>query len=112
MKTLSIRAKVNTVVASIALLFIGLAGGIQFSAYRNTNLLTDVSRNYDVLDKFVVPLINVAKGLELDVGQVQQYLQDISATRGQDGLDSGFKEAEESAESFKKNIAEAKRLAQ
>src|SRR5262249_19222841 len=62
--------------------------------------------------KFVIPLISVAKGLALDVSQVQQYLSDISATRGQDGLDTGFQEAEESVESFKRNIAEAKRLAE
>ena len=30
--------------------------------------------------------------MELDVAQVQQFLQDISATRGKDGLDGGFKE--------------------
>jgi methyl-accepting chemotaxis protein len=112
MKTMSILVKVNAVVTSVALLFVVFAGGIQFSTYRNTNLLAEVSRNYDVLDKFVIPLINFAKSLELDVSQVQQYLSDISATRGQDGLDTGFQEAEESAESFKKNIAEVRRLAE
>ncbi len=46
----------------------------------------------------------VAKALERDVIQVQQYLQDISATRGQDGLDDGFKKAAESAASFSKGL--------
>ncbi len=32
--------------------------------------------------------------MKLDVVQVQQWLSDISATRAQDGLDDGFKEAE------------------
>ena len=35
----------------------------------------------------------LAKDLDRDVVQVQQYLQDISATRGRDGLDDGFAEA-------------------
>jgi methyl-accepting chemotaxis protein len=47
----------------------------------------------------------VAKALERDVIQVQQYLQDVSATRGQDGLDDGFKKAGASAESFAKGLA-------
>jgi methyl-accepting chemotaxis protein len=47
----------------------------------------------------------VAKALERDVIQVQQYLQDVSATRGQDGLDDGFRKAGASAESFAKGLA-------
>jgi methyl-accepting chemotaxis protein len=47
----------------------------------------------------------VAKALERDVIQVQQYLQDVSATRGQDGLDDGFKKAGASAASFGKDLA-------
>jgi methyl-accepting chemotaxis protein len=41
----------------------------------------------------------------------QQFLSDISATRALDGLDDGYKDAEESAATFKKEIVEAKRLA-
>lgn len=44
-----------------------------------------------------VEMAFVAKALERDVIQVQQYLQDVSATRGQDGLDDGFKKAGASA---------------
>ncbi len=42
----------------------------------------------------------VARQMKLDVVQVQQWLTDISATRGLDGLDDGFKEAEKSSASF------------
>ena len=42
----------------------------------------------------------VAREMKLDVVQVQQWLSDISATRAQDGLDDGFKEAEDSKISF------------
>ncbi len=38
--------------------------------------------------------------MKFDVIQVQQWLTDISATRAQDGLDDGFKEAENSRTSF------------
>ncbi len=42
----------------------------------------------------------LAQSMERDVVQVQQWLTDISATRGLDGLDDGFDEAAKSYESF------------
>ncbi|MCP4613100.1 MAG: hypothetical protein GY845_30775 [Planctomycetes bacterium] len=42
----------------------------------------------------------VAQQMKLDTVQVQQWLTDISATRGLDGLDDGFVEAENSYQSF------------
>lgn len=48
----------------------------------------------------------IAKQMKLDVVQVQQWLSDISATRAQDGLDDGFDEAQESAESFKNGLGQ------
>jgi len=47
----------------------------------------------------------VARQMKLDVVQVQQWLTDISATRGLDGLDDGFKEAEASSKSFLAGLA-------
>ena len=37
----------------------------------------------------------LAKDMEKDVTQVQQFLSDVSATRAQDGLDDGFRAAAE-----------------
>jgi hypothetical protein len=51
-----------------------------------------------------VTFADCARRMQLDVVQVQQWLTDISATRGQDGLDDGFKEAEESHKSFLANL--------
>lgn len=48
---------------------------------------------------------SVAQQMKLDVVQVQQWLTDISATRGLDGLDDGFDEAGASADSFKEGLA-------
>ncbi len=47
-----------------------------------------------------VKYAGLARQLKLDVVQVQQWLTDISATRGQDGLNDGFDEAAKSSESF------------
>jgi methyl-accepting chemotaxis protein len=112
MATLSVRAKINGIAALIASLFALLVGCIQFSAYRNGHLLEEVDRNYEVVNTSVLPLISAAKDMALDVSQVQQFLSDVSATRAQDGLDDGFKDAEENAKAFKKDVQEAKRLAE
>lgn len=45
-----------------------------------------------------------AEKLERNVINVQQYLSDISATRGLDGLDDGFKLAEAQAKEFRANL--------
>jgi methyl-accepting chemotaxis protein len=42
----------------------------------------------------------LAKDMQLNVVQVQQWLTDISVTRGQDGLADGFEKAEESRQTF------------
>lgn len=47
-----------------------------------------------------LPNLNDAHELKYAVAQVQQWLQDISATRGLDGLDDGFDTAEEYAQRF------------
>ena len=49
--------------------------------------------------------------VKLDVVQVQQWLTDISATRGLDGLDDGFDAAEQYADRLPADVARAKDLA-
>lgn len=46
----------------------------------------------------------VAKDMQMQVVQMQQWLTDIAATRAQDGLADGFKEAEKSHDTFLKNL--------
>ncbi len=48
-----------------------------------------------------IPILNKAHKLKLSVVQVQQWLTDISATRGRDGLNDGFNEAESNARQFR-----------
>ncbi len=63
----------------------------------------------DVLLTF--PLVKTIDAIQVDVIQVQQWLSDISATRGSDGLDEGYVEAKKSADKFKVDIARAIDLA-
>lgn len=51
----------------------------------------------------IMPLVISVKEVQLNVIQVQQWLTDISATRGLDGLNDGFDEAENNAKAFKEN---------
>lgn len=57
-----------------------------------------------------VPNALLAKQMQLDVVQVQQWLTDISATRGAPGFDDGYSEAEEYAKDFISLVAEFKKF--
>ncbi|MEO5341567.1 MAG: bacteriohemerythrin [Magnetococcus sp. MYC-9] len=52
----------------------------------------------------------LALGMKYDIAQVQQSYSDISATRGQDGLDDGIVKARAYAESFLKKLEEVKQV--
>lgn len=56
-------------------------------------------------------LLLLSKQLHIDTIQVQQYLTDISATRGQDGMDDGYDEAKKHADDFIKTIDDTIQLA-
>lgn len=51
-----------------------------------------------------IPLLSGAHDLKFYVLQVQQWLTDISATRGRDGLDDGFASAKNNARLFRSQI--------
>ncbi len=55
-------------------------------------------------------LVDTAREAKFSVVQVQQWLTDISATRGRDGLNDGFEMARKHAQGFGKAVAELKRL--
>ena len=60
--------------------------------------------------KLEVPILNKAHEVKLAVVQVQQWLTDISATRGLDGLNDGFTEAENNASRVKTMLLELQQL--
>lgn len=57
-------------------------------------------------------LVGLQKQVQADVVQVQQYLSDFSAARGQDGQDGGLDNAAKFAEQFPEDIAAAKKAAE
>lgn len=63
----------------------------------NGNMITVRDKN--------AKLALLAERMRMDVVQIQQWLTDISATRGLNGLDDGFNEAEKSYQSFLSGLA-------
>src|SRR3954470_20257592 len=58
-----------------------------------------------------IRLVTLIKTIQIDIVQVQQWLTDISATRGLDGLNDGYDEADKAADGFEAAAAEAEELA-
>jgi methyl-accepting chemotaxis protein len=96
-------ALVSAAVVSIAL--------VQFNtgnlATEETALVDQTFANLATLGE----LGQVVKQVELDVVQVQQWLTDVSATRGLDGMDDGWVEAEGFAKALTTDIAHGRGLA-
>ena len=69
-----------------------------------------ISDQSSVLSVHEFPVLNKTHELKLTVVQVQQWLTDISATRGRDGLNDGFDEAKNNAKAFRLLIDELKTL--
>lgn len=101
----------------ISVLFLATVGlfqlallGAQWAFYRSEQQVEVVSREADYLARDVVMLVALTKELKVDVVQVQQFLTDLSATRGLDGLDDGAEKASEFATFFGENIVKVRAL--
>ena len=109
--TLSIRAKVITM-AAVIMAVIATSSIMVFLRVDELKLnLGEMSAHAGRVVDQVIPLTGLIAGIRLDVVQVQQFLSDISATRGQDGLDDGLKEAAEHAEKFHEHLEAAVKAA-
>ena len=64
----------------------------------------DFTTKAEKVQKEILPSTLKAKDMQLHVIQVQQWLTDISATRGAEGYDDGYDEAAEHAKAFKEIV--------
>ena len=103
MKNRSLRTKFLLLGAVLVLV---LFGGMGFMFVG----MTSIKATMNHLATVDTVVLNKAHEIKLAVVQVQQWLTDISATRGQDGLDDGFKEAEEAARLFRSLLQELQAL--
>ncbi|MBX3735320.1 MAG: hypothetical protein KF715_01405 [Candidatus Didemnitutus sp.] len=96
MATLSLRAKLVGANLSPALILVALVAALAIFATRVETAVT-AGRERSLR------LALLAKEMQLHTIQVQQFLSDVSATRAQDGLGDGFKEAAEHARGFRES---------
>lgn len=109
MKTL--KAKLVIVAASVfALVALCSAGQLyMLDGLRSSN--QELEQQARRFSGGVIDLAVQLQAMRFDIVQVQQWLTDISATRGLDELNDGFDLAAEFAQSFEKDSAAARKLA-
>ena len=108
---LTLRIKTLAFVGCLMLGNMATVGLLALTSQQTRALTAAVASENRTMETRITPLGTLIKDLELDVVQVQQFLQDYSATRGQDGLDGGLKEAAEAAAKFATDAAAAREIA-
>ena len=108
---LSIRAKVSGAMGALGFAVMTILIAIYLTVNFERERAHEASVTGERLTSQIMPLRQTIGMIELDVVQVQQWLIDISATRGLDGLDHGFEKAANHAEEFAEGIALAEQLA-
>jgi methyl-accepting chemotaxis protein len=103
MNSFSINAKIVSSNLLLFLLTIVLATS-SILAFKDIGIYINNEKFFREASKDNPELMILVKEAQIDVIQVQQWLTDISATRGLDGLNDGHDEAATSAKSFYKKI--------
>lgn len=99
--------KISTKLGAMILLIIINTGILMFFTLSSLN---NISAKVDEHQTENTPLMITTLSLQKDIVQIQQWLTDISATRGKSGLDDGFDEAAKFYESAKNNINKLEEL--
>jgi len=105
----NISIKGKTAIFSIALLLV-IAVSVLFSTNiegKQKLAFEKLGTTVNRVEQKITPLDFMIKNIKLNVVQVQQFITDISATRGLDGLDDGFDKAAKKDKAFKANMASA-----
>lgn len=97
MPSLTIRKKLLIVGTVLTLVIVSQLG---ISVIGDASIKQEISK----LAAFDIPMLTLSKDIQYSVAQVQQWLTDISATRGLDGLNDGFDEAAAHAANFREFI--------
>lgn len=104
MKTISAKVKAGSAgLLLIVALFIGFLLWQQTAQVAND---ADVEKKLTAMNR-ATEIAQIVKDIRYNVVQVQQFLTDVSATRGLDGLDDGPKVAAEMAKEFEANTSKA-----
>ncbi|MDT8446540.1 MAG: methyl-accepting chemotaxis protein [bacterium] len=97
LQNIKIRDKILALLALPALMLAGLS----LWSYQMGN---DIQRSLDRAGRTNVPFALLAQQMDKNIVQIQQWLTDISATRGLDGLNDGFDEAAKNYQEFNERL--------
>jgi methyl-accepting chemotaxis protein len=108
----SIRASTLMFIATLVFANLAIVAMLAKTQLDNRVRLDALSRSNTDLTERILPLSGLIKDIQLDIVQVQQFLQDYAATRGEDGLVDGLEEAEKNAEKFAQDVAAATKISE
>ena len=106
-----IRAKMNMIIFALFISTSMIAGWSVVQLFIEQPYLEQTDEMLERVARDDLKLLGIVNDIRYDIIQVQQYLTDISATRGLDGLDDGFEQAALYAKDLKKAVAEAHEIA-
>jgi len=101
-QSLRFQSIVSTFISMGAVLFVSGFG--IWIAYSDVNSFNELRVSVSSGTDHATPLLQTTKDIQADVIQVQQWLTDISATRGQDGLNDGLEVAATFADKFNQDV--------
>ena len=107
----SLRAKILLSAGVFFIVILGFSFGTLHFVHEMDATASKLRQDADRFSDDIVELTVALQDVRFDVVQVQQWLTDISATRGRDGLDDGFVLAQEFADRFEADSQKAKQLA-
>ncbi|NGZ28450.1 MAG: bacteriohemerythrin [Magnetococcales bacterium] len=93
--------KISEILILVALIPMMLMIGMGIWAWKASDV---AAKNIIMIKNEAAQDVVLAKDLQLNLLQTQQFLTDMSATRGQDGLNDGMNKAEEYANKFRAGL--------
>ncbi|CAO3352137.1 methyl-accepting chemotaxis protein [Azospirillum palustre] len=108
---MSIKRRLSIAMALIAAILLFSMAATWMTVSGEHDSLNTMESASDRVTENGLELVKSIKEIQIHVIQVQQWLTDVSATRGLDGLDDGPAKAAEHAEGFRAEIASAAALA-
>ncbi|MCK5274030.1 MAG: hypothetical protein KAR37_05235, partial [Alphaproteobacteria bacterium] len=108
---MTLKAKLITVLAIVIGLFAAVSITVLLNLRQTQTALDSAAKTTVTIAEAEIPFLLAIKEIKIDVIQVQQWLTDVSATQGMNGLDDGFETAAEYARKFESDVKAARRIA-
>ena len=110
-RDVSIVKRMRLLIGVIAGAAVGIVLVAVWQSSQSRDAMSGVTSQSQSLARSVLPLVKVSGDLKTDIAQVEHFLTDISAIRGEDRLDAKFNDAATFATDFRANLGRARMLA-